>query len=98
MQPPMLEYQIARRPPSSLRPFLLVFLFGPLTGALVGFMQVAAVVLWWLHLGQPDFFYRGWQGAELFCILETISGSAVGAAYGFALWKFEKHARRRVRF
>jgi len=70
---------------------------GPVTGALVGYAQVTVAAAFWLHYGEPDFYFRGASGVSVSYLLVTIGGIAAGLVYGGILLMFEHFTRRRIR-
>ena len=94
-----LDYQTAQ--PAAFawrRALLLVFCFGPLTGALVGFAQANAACLCWVCHGKPDPYDMNTAAEEMDRGNVAFAGGVVGVGYGLALWLFEIVARRRIRF
>lgn len=96
-RPTDLDHLFIRPTPFNWGRLLRIFLLGPMTGALVGLVQATAELLCWLSLGQPDFFFRGWDGVRVTYFTEAIGGWMVGVPYGFVLFLFEQQGRRRMR-
>ena len=97
MQPPVLGYETPQTRPFDWWPIMRLFLLGPVTGGLVGFAQTSAAVLWWVHYGEPDFYFRGWSGVDMDYMLSTIGGGIVGVGYAVLIWGFERLTARHIR-
>ena len=71
--------------------------YGPITGALVGAIQTGAAVQVWVAAGQPDFYFRGWNGVEASLFLHAIGGMIFGIPFGAVLALYERLSGRRIR-
>jgi len=97
MQPHNLEYLTPEPALYSWQSLLHLFLLGPFTGAVIGFVQTSAAVLIWVFHGQPDFYFRGWSGVDAHYLLLIIGGGFLGVGYGVLLWAFERFSHCRIR-
>jgi hypothetical protein len=97
MQPIPLEYSPRQSRWIWWWPILRFLLLGPCTGAMIGFAQTSAAVLCWIAYGQPDFYFRGWDGVDLTYLGSIVGGGFIGIAYGLGLWTFEHLTGRRIR-
>lgn len=71
-------------------------ILGPVTGALIGYAQVTVAAAFWMHYGQPDFYFRGASGVSVSYLLVTMGSIGVGLVYGGILMIFEHFTRRRI--
>jgi hypothetical protein len=62
---------------------------GPLLGLLVAVTRVGTAVIVWAIAGQPDYYFRGWEGVWVSLTLESIGGVILGLAFGGLLTGFE---------
>jgi hypothetical protein len=92
-----LQYFTPPKAPDRWRGALLVWLFGPLTGAAIGIAQTSSALLCWLANGKPDFYFRGWSGVDFSYEMWTVGGAIVGWFFGLTLMGFERLFRRRIR-
>lgn len=78
---------------------LLIRLFvgGPVLGALAGMAQTASSSTVWLLHGQPDFYFRGWQGVQVSFAMWAVGGAMAGAAFLLVLLMWEVTLKRAVR-
>jgi hypothetical protein len=76
---------------------LLVWVFGPVTGAAIGIAQTSAALLCWVANGTPDFYFRGWSGVDFSYEAWTVAGGIVGWFFGLTLLGFERLFQRRIR-
>ena len=79
------------------RAFLRFLVLGPVTGAVIGFVQTTAAALVWILYGQPEFFFRGWNGVMFHYMTFTVGGSMVGVVYGVILLTFERVTGQEIR-
>jgi len=82
--------------PDRWRGALLLWVFGPLTGAAIGIAQTSAALFCWLANDKPDFYFRGWSGVEVTYKLCAVYGAIVGWFFGLTLLGFERLFRRRI--
>jgi hypothetical protein len=92
-----LEYQTPAPRSPEWWPFVRFCLLGPVTGALVGFVETSAAMLCWIWHGEPDFWFRGWRGVEATYEMLMVGGGVIGVLYGIALFLFERLAQRHIR-
>ncbi len=71
-------------------------LLGPLLGAWIGLTQAVIAAAVWVAHGQPDFYFRGWQGVWLTTATLPLGGLIIGVPFGAAVAAWERKLSRRV--
>ncbi len=95
--PHPLDYHAPQKTAFPWRTMFRIAALGPMSGALIGGTQATAPFLCWLHAGQPDFYFRGWDGVDLHYFILILGGGVVGLPYGLFLWGYERYSRRQIR-
>ncbi len=77
-------------------PWIRFLILDPITGALIGILHALVGAVIWMLSGQPDFYFRGFSGVQVYSLAESIGGFAVGIPYGFLLMFLERVSSRKL--
>lgn len=91
--PRALHYAEPRHSSLSQR-ILRYALLGPVAGAIIGAIDTATALCFWLFHGQPDFYFRGWSGVRMTLPALTVGGAMAGVAFAVMLYLTERLLRR----
>jgi hypothetical protein len=76
--------------------FVRYTLLGPVLGACIGLTQAVIAAGVWVAHGQPDFYFRGWDGVQVTSVVLLLGGLITGAPFGAAVAAGEHLLKRRV--